>query len=368
MIIDDPLSLAWTIIALTSISIASYSLTLYINIRRLFFKKRPSVKELFIYPIKSCGEIPLSSAKVTPIGFEHDRIFQVVSEVDNQDSPLAPGWSYCTPREKRFEKLFHVKPALIGNGNSTALNLTSPHVKDAFTLKFGKHLSKFGSMVISSMYTTIMGGGSALLEDCGSDLSKWLEKATDIRGCRLVGISEVFSRRVQVNDDQGDAIPMIHEGHPGSFRPPVSLADEAPFLLTTSTSLADLNKRLGRGNQIDMRRFRPNIVIDGLNPWEEDSLKRVRIGSVEFHVWQRCGRCTMTTIDRDTLERCGEPLKMLSKFRERENGQRNFGMHLIPARPWDLLKNEERISVGDEVEILDEERRAEWMKLFGKKM
>ena len=95
-------------------------------------------------------------------------------------------------------------------------------------------------------------------------------------------------------------------------------------------------------------------------------MKRVRIGSVEFHVWQRCGRCTMTAMDRDSLERCGEPHEMLSKFRG-ENGQRNL-MHLIPARPWDLLKNEERISVGDEVEILDEERRAEWMKLFGKKM
>ena len=41
-------------------------------------------------------------------------------------------------------------------------------------------------------------------------------------------------------------------------------------------------------------------------------------------------------------------------------------MHLIPVRPWEL--KEERIFVGDEVEILeyDEERRAEWMRLFGK--
>ena len=74
----------------------------------------------------------------------------------------------------------------------------------------------------------------------------------------------------------------------------------------------------------------------------------------------------MTTIDRDSLERCEEPLSTLSNFRERDKGQRNFGMHLIPARPWEL--KEERIFVGDEVEILeyDEERRAEWMRLFDK--
>lgn len=73
----------------------------------------------------------------------------------------------------------------------------------------------------------------------------------------------------------------------------------------------------------------------------------------------------MTTIDRDSLERCGEPLSTLSTFRER-NGQRNFGMHLIPARPWELT--EDRIYLGDEVEILeyDKERRAEWMRLVSK--
>lgn len=116
-----------------------------------------------------------------------------------------------------------------------------------------------------------------------------------------------------------------------------------------------------------MRRFRPNIVIGGLEPWEEDSLKRIKIGPIEFLVWQRCGRCTMTTIDRDTLKRCGKPLNTLSSFRERENGQRNFGVHMIP-----VLENVESegmvISVGDKVEILEynEERRSEWMRLFGR--
>ena len=80
-----------------------------------------------------------------------------------------------------------------------------------------------------------------------------------------------------------------------------------------------------------MRRFRPNIVVAGLKPWEEDTLRRLRIGGVEFHVWQRCGRCVMTTIDRDTLTRGKEPLATLSTFRERAHGQRNFGMHLVPT-------------------------------------
>ena len=81
-----------------------------------------------------------------------------------------------------------------------------------------------------------------------------------------------------------------------------------------------------------MQRFRPNIVVQGTLPWEEDTWKRIRIGGMEFHVWQRCGRCAMTTIDRTTLERGPEPLATLSTFREREKGQRNFGMHMIPVK------------------------------------
>ena len=72
----------------------------------------------------------------------------------------------------------------------------------------------------------------------------------------------------------------------------------------------------------------------------------------------------MTTIDRDTLQYGPEPLATLSTFRERANGQRNFGMHCIAAEG---TPSGARIAVGDKVEILeyDEERRGEWLRLFG---
>ena len=71
----------------------------------------------------------------------------------------------------------------------------------------------------------------------------------------------------------------------------------------------------------------------------------------------------MTTIDRDTLTHGPEPLATLSTFRERANGQRNFGMHMIPAEG----SFGERVAVGGEVRVIeyDEARRAEWQRLFG---
>ena len=123
------------------------------------------------------------------------------------------------------------------------------------------------------------------------------------------------------------------------------------YLLVNEASLNDLNRRLkARGKfSINMDRFRPNIVVTGLEPWQEDCLKKIQIGNVQFHVWQRCGRCTMTTINRETLERGPEPLSTLSTFRERENGMRNFGMHLIPMSP---IPNDATVVVGENIKIL----------------
>jgi uncharacterized protein YcbX len=203
-----------------------------------------------------------------------------------------------------------------------------------------------------------------IVEDYGTVAASWLETATGIRGCRLVGQKDQQEPRpVRVNPDQGEALPIPN--------PPVSLADEAPFLLCNEASLDDLNVRLAERGQtpVDMRRFRPNLVVRNLQPWEEDTWRKIRISGVDFFVWQRCGRCVMTTIDRDSLDRSGEPLATLSTFRERAHGMRNFGMHLVPD-PATLVAvggDDKEVSIGDAIEVLeyDEERLREWKEQCG---
>lgn len=299
------------------------------------------VTEINIYPVKSCAEISVTSAPVTSFGFKGDRRFQVVAEVDGK-------YVFCTPRNKACEKLFHVMPAL--NEDGTELHLSSKNVKvEKFVLNLKDAETK-------TIRCTTMGDDEHELLDYGDKVANWLEKATLIANCRLVGLDyESFKREMKVNPDQGEELPSLSH--------PVSLADEAPFLLCSEESLADLNIRLTakEKKEVDMRRFRPNIVISGLRPYEEDIPKRIKIGSVEFAVWQRCGRCVMTTINRDTLNRKGgEPLKTLSTYRERDNGQRNFGMHLIPLS----VSGASTIKVGDVVEVLEIEidRETEWKK------
>ena len=125
----------------------------------------------------------------------------------------------------------------------------------------------------------------------------------------------------------------------------VSFADGYPMLLTTEASLDDLAVRLG--NAIDMRRFRPNIVLSGSLAWAEDEWKVLRINGIVFRVAKPCGRCVVTTRDHETGEQTdpSEPLKTLARFRRAAKGGIIFGQNLIP----DGIGT---ISVGDPIEIL----------------
>ena len=107
----------------------------------------------------------------------------------------------------------------------------------------------------------------------------------------------------------------------------VNFSDGYPLHLTTSGSLDELNSRMK--TPLSMERFRPNVTIDGAQPFAEDGWKEIRIGTVDFHVVKPCARCVVTTIDPDTRKSGKEPLKTLSKFRRRGSAV-YFGENLIP--------------------------------------
>jgi len=318
--------------------------------------RKVAVVELNIYPIKSCGPMKVESAKVTAIGFSFDRFAQVSDAEGN----------YLTPREKANARLFHVHPTIVNDKSGIHLRLAySDSEQEPFRINdLNVEIEKSVVRKVTPMI-----GPKVRLQDLGDDVATWLSKATQIEDCRLTAIGSQYHRSVEMNPDQGEVVPLSERK---KDIPPVSLADEAPFLLATSSSLDDLNARLMvRGKaEVGMQRFRPNIVVHGTFAWQEDTWKRIAIGGVEFRVWQRCGRCSMTTIDRETLERGSEPLATLSTFRERANGQRNFGMHMIPISndaTTEGIQKSVAVKVGDALEVLeyDEERLEEWKRLFG---
>jgi uncharacterized protein YcbX len=122
----------------------------------------------------------------------------------------------------------------------------------------------------------------------------------------------------------------------------VSFADGYPLLIIGQASLDGLNARLTE--PLPMNRFRPNLVFTGGEPHEEDNWSDFRVGTISFRGVKPCGRCVMTTIDQQTAEKGGEPLKTLATYRK--NGHKIlFGQNLVALSTG-------KIRVGDRIELM----------------
>jgi uncharacterized protein len=153
----------------------------------------------------------------------------------------------------------------------------------------------------------------------------------------------------------GEAVRLVYLDDPtrravdpeyGADGDTVSFADGYPLLITSTASLGQLNDWLtAAGHQpVPMNRFRPNVVLSGYEPWDEDRWRRIRIGAVSFRVAKPCGRCVVTTTDQATGERGSQPLRMLA-VRRRLRQELVFGQNLIPDSTG-------YIRVGDPIEII----------------
>ncbi|HEY9119709.1 MAG TPA: MOSC N-terminal beta barrel domain-containing protein [Marinobacter sp.] len=127
----------------------------------------------------------------------------------------------------------------------------------------------------------------------------------------------------------------------------VSFADGFPFLVVNLASLEELNGRLEE--PVDIRRFRPNIVVEGAEPWVEDHWHNLVIGSTRFELVKPCSRCIMTTVDPDNGVQAPnlQPLRTLGKYRRTPDGV-IFGMNAIHEAPG-------TIRVGDSVTLSETE-------------
>lgn len=88
-----------------------------------------------------------------------------------------------------------------------------------------------------------------------------------------------------------------------------------------------------------MNRFRPNIVVEGCSPHEEDTWQTLHVGAITLRVAKPCSRCSVPTVDQDTGERGSEPIRTLESYRA-FGGKVLFGQNLVH-------KNQGILRVGD---------------------
>lgn len=254
------------------------------------------VVELYVYPVKACGGMRVSSAKVVERGFFGDRRWLIVDA----------GGKFVTQRTE--PRLALVRAELAGD----ELRLTAP---GAGAVRLPAAHDE-GARREVQVWDYV---GAAVAHPVGS---AWISA--------FLGAPHAL---VYMPDDVRRPV------NPDRARPTdiVGFADAYPVLLISEASLAALNARLAE--PITMRRFRPNIVVSGCEPFAEDTWATLTIGALGFRGVKRCDRCVVTTVDPDTAQTGVEPLRTLATFR-RWDGKVWFGMNLIHDGPGTL-------SVGD---------------------
>ncbi|KAF8373245.1 hypothetical protein PRIPAC_79674 [Pristionchus pacificus] len=102
----------------------------------------------------------------------------------------------------------------------------------------------------------------------------------------------------------------------------VSFVEQSPFYVTTESSLISLNERLDR--PVTSANFRPNIVIEGTEAWEEDRWDMIRFGDeTVLNCDKLCTRCTVTTVDPESgvKDAAMEPVRTMKQFRPVREGK-----------------------------------------------
>ncbi len=138
----------------------------------------------------------------------------------------------------------------------------------------------------------------------------------------------------------------------------MGFADGYPVLVTTTGSLAALNRYLSEQGQltVGMERFRPNIVIDCDEEWAEDGWAAIEIGGVRLDIVKPCERCVITTQDQMTGEQGkGDPLPAVRHLHfstDRRAPGPIFGWNAVP-------RGQVELRAGDPVTVV-ENRKEIW--------
>lgn len=278
----------------------------------------PILTELNLYPVKSCAGIALREATVTPAGLMseqiYDREWMVVDAEGNFLTQRShPKMATIAPRIKA-DTLELRAPGML----RLEIPLGLPDPNDTPT-----RMVKVWDDIVKAY-------------DCDDMTATWFSNALGTP-CRLVRFHP-HAKRVANTD------------WTGGVEAPTLFGDGYPMLVISQASLDDLNDKLRAAGRcaLPMNRFRPNIVIDGVDAFEEDYAATIRIGQVSLKPVKPCPRCAIPSVDQASGEVGPSPLDILQTYRAnpRIDGGLAFGMNAILAAGDNQL-----LRVGDEVDV-----------------
>ena len=264
-----------------------------------------TIHSLVVYPIKSCAGIAVQQARLTTTGLEWDRAWMLAT----------PDGEFLTQRE--YPRMVLIQPELL----ATDMRLTAPGMPALHVpYEVDPAQSAQGGSPIRVWKDTV----SAL--DMGEVIAGWFTQFLETP-CRLKRFDPNFRRIVDPKWTAGtESITQF--------------ADGFPVLVTSTASIEDLNQRLeAKGDApVDARRFRPNIVIDGVESHDEDRIESLFIDAgaeaVQLNLVKPCSRCPMPDVNPDNAVVGTQVNGALRNYRSdpRVGGALTFGMNAITFR------------------------------------
>ncbi|XP_022114836.2 mitochondrial amidoxime reducing component 2-like [Pieris rapae] len=253
-----------------------------------------TLKNIYAYPIKSCGSIALNTGECSLLGLKNgwlrDRVLMVVDDKNN----------FITARA--FPELLLVQPSITNSIltlNHRDMEPVSVNLAEVIALQPQKNATVWSV--------------SVPVHDCGWEAAEWFSRLLDksTTNYRLVYYASQNSRNLRSTTNK---IYKFTKNDTGA------LPDEVPFNLINEASVEELNGRL-KDCQVTHRNFRANFVLDGAKAFQEDQWKFVKIGDNIFEIIKPCTRCVLTTIDPETGVRHtkAEPLETLKSYRQIED-------------------------------------------------
>jgi uncharacterized protein YcbX len=125
--------------------------------------------------------------------------------------------------------------------------------------------------------------------------------------------------------------------------------DVHPLTVVSQASVRELARRGGYDGDLDARRFRMTLELDGTEPFEEDTWagRSVQVGDAVLRLHGPVPRCRVTTFAPATGMKDWDTLTQIASFRPLMSDERGipFGMYAQVERPGDA-------GVGSPVELL----------------
>ncbi|KAF7553077.1 hypothetical protein G7046_g7203 [Stylonectria norvegica] len=356
----------------------------------------PCVKSLYIYPVKSCRGIEIARSKVLPTGLEYDRLYTLAQlkppssvESTRESEPATPVWEFVTLRS--LPLLANVKVDLwvpdpakasrqLGKVNDAFLVLRFPWadqgVRGLLQWTIAKMSRGLHGVPEKEFMLPLAFPSEEEIQARGYEYAKvriWkdtavalnLEKEIPLELSRYLGVKNRFGVFRMEPSRQREVYRCAPRKDELGYQSVIDFHDAYPLHLLSLSSMQALDTKVVKDEtmkQLDVRRFRSNIIVSGTDEYDEDEWKRFRLSSATeeclFAVTCRTVRCKLPNVDPDTgIRHRAEPDRALRKYRDVDEGAPKMGclgMQMCPVFPENAAPGELEayIEVGMRIDVL----------------